>query len=59
MRKYIAWIVSRFAGEASAQRTTEACSHGNESRHRRKAEGHDVSQNLYSETRERQVRRID
>lgn len=46
---------AHFAGEATAQRVAETCRHGNESRHCRETEGHDVPQDLYSETRERQV----
>lgn len=48
-----------FLGETFAQRTTKTCRHGNESRYSWKAEGHDVSQNLYTKTWERQVRRAD
>lgn len=51
-------ITSYFAGETFAQRAAETCRYGNESRYSRKAERHDVSQNLYSETRECKVRRI-
>lgn len=46
-------------GKASAQRITQTCSHGNESRYSWKAEGFDVSQNLYSKTRKREVCRIE
>lgn len=48
-----------FAGKAAAQRAAEARRHGNESRYRRKTEGYDVPQDLYSETRKRQVCVID
>lgn len=52
-------VITYFPGEASTERTTQAHRHGNESRHSRQAGRHDVSQNLYSEIRECQVRRTD
>lgn len=46
----ITLTVTYFSGEAFAQRATKARRYGDESRYSRKAEGHDVSQNLYSKT---------
>ena len=49
------WFLFLFSGTASIERAATSRSHGDESRHRRQAQGYYVSQNLHSKARERQV----